>query len=585
MRDHPNLDFFDPCSTCSVGSTTPVLLETSGGVASKVSAGSLACSMPMVSLNGSAHGNAADPSCFIREDIHQPHCLYAGLSIFLFFRRPKGFLYWIAKQIVFILAYIFGRLQRVDFHEGAPLVKLATRLPVVVFSHGLGGQRCVYSIICSELASQGYVVLALEHADGTSSCAKLAGGQGYKFYEGLGGNEGQVEKTRNRVKEMQTAAKVLEALQQGTPLDGLFKLSSKLNPATFFAGALDLRCLAAVGHSYGGATVAALVSEDSAFRCGVCLDPWWAALPPEALCLHKWETRAPLLVMGSHDWNVPNLNGEVLCGPHRQERIFEAAKVRKSEGELRGAGALMLVIAGSSHNTFSDPLPLFSEHVGWVLRALGLTARLDPVLGVHLVNASVLNFLSLHLPLTGDQRQLQTWAPSSGHNALDRIAELTKADAATSEKGLLSSLFPGRGVLNAASDAVLDIMLSTPKKPEAKISPSKENIDTSKNGRDSPDDVVTGKEVLEAAMPSSDPASGAHPHAPSLTRQASAENGASIPPAIGGATGESRFDARQRQALRSCCGSTYADEVREEHVNQFLALLGEEHVWKCEVHA
>ena len=392
-----------------------------------------------------------------------------------------------------------GRLQRVDYHEGAPLVKLPTRLPVVVFSHGLGGQRAVYSIICSELASQGFVVLALEHAEGTASCAKLAGGKGYRFYDGLGGNEGQVEKTRDRVKEMQTATKVLEALHDGKPLDGIFKLSQNVDATKFLVGALDLRCLAAVGHSYGGATVAALVSEDPAFRCGVCLDPWWAALPPEASCLENWQTRAPLLVMGSHDWNVPNLNGEVLCGPHRQQRVFDAAKVRKIDGGgLKGAGALMLVIAGSSHNTFSDPLPLFSEHVGWVLRALNLTARLDPVLGVHLVNAAVLNFLSLHLPLTGDQRQLQTWAPSSGHNALNKIAELTKQDAGN-KQGLLSSLFPGRGLLNTISDSILNSVLSSTKvapstsaaATAAKEATSSDDAPVNGNGRESPDDVVT----------------------------------------------------------------------------------------------
>jgi hypothetical protein len=48
---------------------------------------------------------------------------------------------------------------------------------VVIFSHGLAGNRVLYSVICSELASQGYVVLAVEHSDGTASCCKVAGGK------------------------------------------------------------------------------------------------------------------------------------------------------------------------------------------------------------------------------------------------------------------------------------------------------------------------------------------------------------------------------------------------------------------------
>ena len=43
--------------------------------------------------------------------------------------------------------------------------------PVVIFSHGLSGHFFAYSGVCSDLASHGYVVAAVEHRDGSALLA------------------------------------------------------------------------------------------------------------------------------------------------------------------------------------------------------------------------------------------------------------------------------------------------------------------------------------------------------------------------------------------------------------------------------
>lgn len=39
--------------------------------------------------------------------------------------------------------------------------------PVMYFSHGVGCSRLMYSAFCGEMASRGYIVVGLEHRDGT----------------------------------------------------------------------------------------------------------------------------------------------------------------------------------------------------------------------------------------------------------------------------------------------------------------------------------------------------------------------------------------------------------------------------------
>ena len=70
------------------------------------------------------------------------------------------------------LKLIIGRLA-FPAHSFAPLLSSETRNPLIIFSHGLAGTRHTYTQYCSALASRGYIVLAVEHRDGSAPAVTL----------------------------------------------------------------------------------------------------------------------------------------------------------------------------------------------------------------------------------------------------------------------------------------------------------------------------------------------------------------------------------------------------------------------------
>ena len=147
----------------------------------------------------------------------------------------------------------------------APLLSRNSPYPVVVFSHGLGGNANAYSSICGNLASCGAVVFAPEHRDGSCPIAyaktkrsnSISSAYKVPYQKHAHRPDPEILKARNkqlriRLWELELLYSAINTLNQGKPLN-TYSMSSPPS----FTSTLDLKPgkVTWAGHSFGGATV------------------------------------------------------------------------------------------------------------------------------------------------------------------------------------------------------------------------------------------------------------------------------------------------------------------------------------------
>jgi len=218
------------------------------------------------------------------------------------------------------------RLRAVQTHAtaGAPLSSARKRYPVILFSHGLGMVSFLYSALLENLASQGYVVIGVEHPYFASN---------FQFPDGhvvkrasrrqfLGADatpEQQAAMTRIREEEA-----IVQAHDLVFVLDRL---------ATVFPGRLDRSSIGVFGHSRGGFAAPHACRLDARFKACLNLDGY--RLTEEVM---KNGIRQPYM-------HIEEVDAEWTDAELAEQRATFARM---------GGGAYHVVVAGAKHMSFSD---------------------------------------------------------------------------------------------------------------------------------------------------------------------------------------------------------------------------------------
>ncbi|XP_054841108.1 platelet-activating factor acetylhydrolase [Eublepharis macularius] len=337
-----------------------------------------------------------DPSC--EETIWIPKKeYYYGLSKFLNLCRTVG---------EFVFACYVGAVTCPAKWNAA--FKRGERYPLIIFSHGLGAFRTMYSAICIEMASQGFLVAAVEHRDQSSSATyyykknptSATGGaaselhEEWIYYKKLKANEDEVSfrrlQVQQRAEECIRALNLLLDVNSGKQVANLLPMSFDWTPVK---DSIDVHRIAVMGHSFGAATAIETLSKDARFKCGVALDAWMLPLCDEVYP----RVHQPLLFINSEKFQWAY-------------NILEMKKLDSTDLERK-----MITIKGTVHQNFPDFTFLAGSIVG---KIFGLKGETDSNVAIDISNKASLAFLQKHLGLKKDFDQWNPLLEGKGLNVI-----------------------------------------------------------------------------------------------------------------------------------------------------------------------
>lgn len=234
--------------------------------------------------------------------------------------------------------------------------------PVIVFSHGTVSSRTDYSHYAGELAARGYVVVMLEHRDGSGPGSLIkAMAKGQKDRHVLMFDESEVQtpdgssmqiedfhkaQLNFREAEIEEAVRVMKMINAG---DGakVFAQNPYGDGATLagWEGRLNVDEMIMAGHSYGATGALQALhngpNDKRPFKGAIILDPGKSSGP-----LNR-DINVPLLVVHSNSWSS---HSSIFYG----RAHFDTVKDIVQANNARGNPSWFMTSLGTSHPSVTD---------------------------------------------------------------------------------------------------------------------------------------------------------------------------------------------------------------------------------------
>ena len=245
----------------------------------------------------------------------------------------------------------------------APLNPDRRLYPVLIFSHGMNSARFYYTSLLEELASQGYVVAAIDHTYWGPGVT-FNDGRTVRYEDGMEELDAQGKLTSDEYDQLMWAGVLVMIADEVYVQRQVARLNADQTASNPFHNRLDLARVGAVGHSMGGRAATQACLEYVAFNACASLD----GLNP-TFYLRPKPCPKPFLLLLNSTWGTSNIS------PSLAKRYLSAWTTPK-----------VFVVAGTKHNSFDDT-PLLHP----LVRA---RAPSDPVRAHSVIAAAVVEFFN-----------------------------------------------------------------------------------------------------------------------------------------------------------------------------------------------
>jgi dienelactone hydrolase len=276
---------------------------------------------------------------------------------------------------------------RTNSYAEASLYKASKPYPLIILNHGMGTTRLIHASQAENLASNGYIVAAIDHTYSTSGTV-FPDGTVTEFITSVNiSNMAVVSQEVGRI----WAEDVIFVIDQ-------FERMHEGSLESAFKGAIDLDKIGVMGHSFGGSTSYNALCMDTRIKAAINMDGSFFTLAGSAgtdkpflfITDDAYEERIQFITKGNP--SDEELKEEGLT----REDYEKLTPMYKDEQsilkEAASHGSEIFIIPGMAHFNVTD-LQLYSG----LLKYTGMTGSMDGRACAGLVNRYILDFFDEHL--------------------------------------------------------------------------------------------------------------------------------------------------------------------------------------------